>query len=606
MLVGAAFFLLKISGAIVSILRRLQPGRTEEKPHTNFDMLTILTQPGDIALSGNQMILECLLTDGLGELYGPQGIRSELKTVGFISIPQDDTLTVSWTEADGSSDSVTFTAKNSPQTEEEIPADETQYISFTEYYTAVADKIKTHHKISPHFKLMAVNNGADISLWMETIEVDDNWQLAWDITGISDPNFSVVNYPNIVADNRPDHLKVQLELFFEAQYLSGDFMPVVTLSAIPDTSGKTTFDISGILDAEVRNSLDDPPIPDFNANTPQKANTLRRYFVRYQELHDQILTPSWSYLDPKLVLCGGIARNLFADYDFFGNLNESNSLLSWYPDGKKVNIDQPEWIAWYNYHNQTHEVVIGVSLMDEDGSVEATLIKHSVDVLQVAPHEILLIPVGYTQLDLDAHLAQIPNPVKYTVQVFDWNLYQQQIAIAYSQKRTYFIDKKHYEEKHYLMHLNGFCLPETLRCVGNFTKELAVQRETSQRILTPGYAASFTEQFQYQEDFENRFTYRTGYLTKAQVDALQELLIHNQLFEVYVEGYIPLLLTENEFVIHDTGQFLFALEIKAIPALKQGYYSNVMIPMEASQIGWRTSGASFWKTVFGLTWKIAN
>jgi hypothetical protein len=155
------------------------------------------------------------------------------------------------------------------------------------------------------------------------------------------------------------------------------------------------------------------------------------------------------------------------------------------------------------------------------------------------------------------------------------------------------------------MYLNSFCCPETLRCIGDFKTQLQVPRSESERILTPDNSSTTAERFQYDQAFDNYFTYNSGFLSAFEVDALQELLIYNQLYEVYTDGYIQLKLTENKFDITESRQFLHATSFQAIPATRQGQYSNIVIPMTDDQEGWATQYGDYWRTTFGKVWAIS-
>ena len=564
-------------------------------------MITLLESPAEITLARNPVVYRFQTTDENGMPYGAKGVTVTL-AVYTNSFLTGETLVINWTEPDGIGHQLTFVAVVSPDGINQVPANPTTLSD----YQAIAAAIQAHYQLAPYFTVTAKEPVVGVfQLIFQAIQTTDDWAISLDASGLS--NFASNTGTPAEADNTPNGYELLLDVYFEGEYRTGDYQLVAQLSNRPGSDGKAVFNISSILEAETRRTQADPPIPNFSNNTLSLANNLRQYYVRFRQNYEGILESPlnpgddiWQYLGTQKVLCGGIAQNLWADYNFFINLNANNSLLTWYPDGKTVSPNQPEYLPWYNYTSSTKNIVLEVRRFTASSTL-LNLFKFDNSGVGVAPMETLLIPCGYDQLEIDNE-----EVIKYTVRVVDEASDWEGGSPEYlSQARTFYVDYDYYLEKRYLQYLNGFCVPMTLRCVGNFTNELKVERQESTRILPPDYTSSTEEEFQYDQSFENYFTYRSGWLTRWEVDALQECLIYNQLFEVYEEGYIPLHLKTNEMPITETRQQLHAVEFTAVPALKQRSYSNVGIPLEIEQEGWRTSFASFWKTVFGKTWKIS-
>ena len=114
--------------------------------------------------------------------------------------------------------------------------------------------------------------------------------------------------------------------------------------------------------------------------------------------------------------------------------------------------------------------------------------------------------------------------------------------------------------------------------------------------------------FQYAQDFENIFTYRTGYKSRIEIEALQEMLIENQAYEIFQSGYVPLFITDKKFDITECLQFLHALQFKAVRSLKRINYSNSLIPCDGAlpicgPSNWQSPEDECWNTPNGLNWE---
>lgn len=563
-------------------------------------MITITKQPGNITLSRNPMIVEILATNADGGLYTAQGVRSELRDSSTVGISDGNVLTLNWTEPNGATGTLSFTAQDAPSQEDHIPTKNTPGIGFSvsDYWNAVAAAIQAHPDIYPYFRVYRIVNsvGSSYSLWIEAKEIDTDWSLSWDDGAIASGSFAVYDYPTTAGNTAPDNYRILVDVLFEADYLSGQFERIAKLELSINQISRAYLDLSNIIHPALKKAMPELGIPSFAVNTPFRAGNLRRYYLRYREKYDEDAT-SWSKTTTRLAMCGGIAQNLFSTYDFFGNLKDSNALLTYYPSGKTVSSTQPEWIGWYNYDDSIHDALLEVRTWTTDSQDPVIIYRLAGNGVSISPMETLLIPTGPNQLSIGDQV------VKYEVRVIDQVDYDGSTITYLSQSRTYYIDRRLHREQHYLMYLNSFCLPETVRCLGEFLDDLEVDRKIVLRPLPPDYSEAAAQVWQYDQDFANRFTYRTGYLSRAEVDALQELLIYNDAYEVFQEGYIRLHITNNRYEIYDSSEYLMSHVIRAEPRLKRENYGNVLIPMSIEQDNWQEESGDYWLNVFIEPWE---
>lgn len=527
--------------------------------------INVIAQPGEIALSRNPIRFQFNLEEDLGDPYVYRGPASEARGSTYFYLANGDTIIIAWTEPDGSTDSVTFTAVLSPSAENEIYAFNPGG-GHVNTYNLNAQRMQDHSRIHPFFKVYADDNGSGMSFWVEVREFNDDWgvELGGTVTG---GTFNYFDYATS-SNGFPAGVKILFEVFGEETYLDGDFVELASLEAVPDPDGNVSFDIAEIMDKLVISTLADPPLPAIGASTVTKADVLRRYYVRYRLDFTGVSSPAWTYSAIKLILCGGVEQGLHLSGDFFGDLSATNSLLTWYPDGKNLSADQPEYLAWINYTGSDVEVSIELYRFTTTEALSRQ-VQYNFNGVTLAPWEVALIPVG------PAELSSITSAtVKYTVQVIDDSTVEVGPLVYLSQKRTYYVDRSYHTDRRYLLYHNSFCCPASLRCTGERSKALEVERLLSDKIITTKDAATTPEQFQYNDEWNNSLIYRTGYLSRAEVDALQELLIYNRAYEIQDGAYVPLLLTGDTWQITRTRQFLHSLEFDVIPALRPINYTQ--------------------------------
>ena len=572
-------------------------GRMAVKHLTIYSMITIVSVPGDISLSRNDILFKVRATDGSGNPYGPVPAMSVWEMNGS-GIMATETIIINYTNSDGVLTSLTFEAVDNPATDLQVKAYPSTgpFPLITDHYNDVLTKIAAHPDLAPYLTVYGMF-GITFEIIAQAKSTDSAISISWDVTGVGNA-VGATDHP--ASDSTaPAGYEVVMEVLFESEYNSGNFTPVTTLEASPGEGGYVYFNIKDVIDDELTSSFTTPPIPSFGSTDPYVANTLRRFYVRIRENWDGISTPDndWNTLSTKLVLCGGIAQNLFADYGFFSSLSETNSILSWYPQGKTISPDQPEYLPWYNYTGVQKLAFIRVTKINTATGAETTEnVYENTGGLPVEENEVGVFPVGFEQMGLSGDIH------KYKVQVIATGPSGEE---ELSQARTYMVDHAYYQQKRYLMYLNGFCFPETIRCPGEHTTELEVNRLEASHVLSPDYSVLAEEVTQHKQAFVNYFTYRTGYLREVDMHALQELLIYGKLYEIYDTGYIPLRLKVKKFLINNTRQHLRSYALLASPRMQQRNYSNINLPLEAEQTGWATSWGDFWKTVYGTNWEIA-
>lgn len=547
--------------------------------------LTTTHEPLAISLSKN--VIYYGLTNGL--LAG-RGVQAGYVTPNT-KIPNGNTLVINWNDADNIDYSVTFTAVANPTADNHIQ-DNSTADDFLTWFQLVADKIQAHPSIAPFFKTFIGDDDPVYTLTIEAKEISTDWSVEFDITGITVSQTSTTQDLTIVNSNLPANYKIHFEVFFEKSYLSNDWEQVVKLEGTPDAENKIAFQIDSILNAEIKKSYTSAPIPNISTTQAYIADNIRRYYVRYTEESGSPATKSaWTTGSIKTVLCGEIDQEEFARSNFFDGLDSSNSLLSNFPDNKEVSKTQPNYLQFYNY--SANEINVNLRIFVYDEMNVQTQIVSPLDDITVKANQTAVFPIGYEELGLSTAGVDIKY---YTVKVIDADTQ----GTDYSQFRTIIVDDAHQEHERFMLYLNAFCLPEVIRCIGEQSTDLTVTREESKKILPPDYTTTAEETIQHNEDYQVSYTYRTGYLTKAEKIALQEMIIYNDLFEIQDNGYLALYITDRSFkMVNGDRQNRFTLDFKAKPRLKKKITNADLLSAPTS---WVDPANDPWVTPDGDSW----
>lgn len=541
--------------------------------------LTLIAQTGTIAFARNACVFQ-LQTDYLPAL----GVRSTLSAGLTDRFATNKTITITYTEPDGTSEILIFTAKAVYDDPTEIP-DNSFSGTNTAYWNAVVAVLAAHPRIAPFFTVQ-LTGSAEITIRARSTAS------GWDIETTT--NESAVTAADFAAEaaTLPANYRVLFEVYLEETYRGGNYVQAAQLQGVPDASGYVWFDISSVLAARCRSTRNEPLVPIWSTDAPALADNIRRYYVRYtEEYGEPPVATDWTYSGgTKLAIDGGIAQAIFAESDWLGALDATDSLLTWMPDGRKIGMTQPEYLAWYNYFGDTN-VYIEMQWYDITDNTESAVIDvHTA--FSVRESEVALLPVSPTIVGLDTE----PTAYKYRVRVTNG-------LAELSQWRTYYIDRDYYESERYLQYLNGFGVPECWRCTGEWGKKLKVDRLIAGKTLQPGYNAYASERFQFAATWENELVYRTGWLALGEAEALQELMIAGEVYDVSSEGYLPLLLSTESFAVSETRQALRSYQVSALARIDSRNYSKKKLTTATSG-AWLDPDGNPWFDPALVAWEI--
>lgn len=396
-----------------------------------------------------------------------------------------------------------------------------------------------------------------------------------------------------------------LRVEVEKVYSSGTYTQIAEIEAVPDSSGFSNFDLQSILHTcmERYTSLQ---VPDLENPLPYNLDTLRRFKIKYLEKYgtpqvEQTVTTSSVYK----VICGGVDNHYFGLYDFFSNLSATNSLLTYYPSGKIIARDQPEYLTYIQQASAiSPHAFIRINEYDNEGVLLGTHDSYRLNADYPYPvflnrYESAVFPTSAEALVISA------TAVKYTVQVWaveslatpGGNI-ENGSAAAASQMYTYYIDDAVQPNPHDIIWLGGFRNPHILRCTGRKRTRLSVERFMSEQVVPFGYDPRSAGVVQHRRSFEQPLSFRSGSLKPEEIDALQEMLIENILLEYTADGnYYRLSLTGNNFDVYEDGVSPNALEFAAVRALAPGSYMKLR-PLSGDVPDadlWQTNSNGFWE-----------
>jgi hypothetical protein len=258
-------------------------------------------------------------------------------------------------------------------------------------------------------------------------------------------------------------------------------------------------------------------------------------------------------------------------------LAETRAFLTWQPDNKIVERDQPELLTFLVHFNPAPTALrLRVSVEFMDGTRSDTFT--ALSLTSVDNFGAYTIPVGFTALDLAAQETGGKEIFSYEVWVSD------QDDKRLSQFRRYVLSQVYEPNLRYLVFLNNLGGWDTLRVYGSVDRSLSVDAIQARRSLEANYQPSSEEVFQVMPGTgERTMVVNTGDMPNQKwLEYLEELTWSERVYVATREGFIPIVRTSNTFTPPGDEEFLNSRTFNFMHSKEAKAYSDLPLGVIAS------------------------
>lgn len=416
-----------------------------------------------------------------------------------------------------------------------------------------------------------------------------------------------------------DNYRVVVRILFEKTYLSATFDQVAEVECIPDSAGICRFDFQKTLHAELHRNHT-LRIPDIEDQHPFPLNSTRRFKIEYLEKYGDPQVEQTSTTSSIVsILLGGVDMHYFGLNDFFENIEDTNAILSYWPDGKRIARNQPEYLNFLQHEEGVvsyNRQFLKVKQYDITNTLTSTTDHFRTytgtddDALTLRRWNAGAFPVSPEKLALNA------ATVKYTVQVWGVSTIaqpegesEQGSPIALSQEVTYYIDDEYQHRPTDVIWFGSFANPHILRCTGEKSTQLDITRYMSELVFTNNADPRQLASRQHSKESNQSYTYRTGSLTEDEKATLQEMLEENNLFEyAYDTNYYRLELTGKRYDLIRHRRTPETLEFAAKRAFPARNYMRLLPSTAAPGTTgrWQITDNGYWQLNTGSGYWLLN
>jgi len=365
---------------------------------------------------------------------------------------------------------------------------------------------------------------------------------------------------NTSQSNTPNfRFEVDLKLQNQA---NSQFENLVTIKSRPDGNGYLVFDAAQILHDQLA-----PDLPAWGQSTIFETYNLSRLWkATVKEIFgDPPEQQSSNDTAVNIVLLGGLAYKDWPGNTFFNDLYTTGQFLTWQPDRKLVSKAQQEFLYFSTIGRDQNAIYLHCKAYFADGTDSTDTITNG----NFDADKILIIPAGYTQLDLD-NVFPGKTILKYTIWVN--NNADPFSDSNRSEERTYLVDQTEYHKSEkFFLYLNSLGAFETLRCTGNVQTEVGHSRQAGKRITDYSYLPDSKQYFSRDTRSRPMIKVNTGFLFRDWKNHLQEFYQSDHIYEIQPGIFMPVLLNTEKLnlpdamqrVHHDEFEYQYAHENKA-------------------------------------------
>jgi hypothetical protein len=358
------------------------------------------------------------------------------------------------------------------------------------------------------------------------------------------------------------NLRFLCEVWVETTYLSGVFVNIAGELVQPaDVTGRTTFDVSTLLDAYVQ-----PDWPDHGqAGVQQAPQCFKRFYLQHSEQWDGSPARTYTVRETHYLVYGGLDFDEYATQSYFTYLRPTvRPFLTWEPVQKEVYADQPEFL-YYHHDSLTDKTFSVVVTFTDSAGASTSAVLYAAAGVQC--FEVWRAGVGLRQLRAALGPAVPADVVAWSVTVTS-----SATGSAFSETRYYQLSEELPAERRYFLYANSIAGINTLACVGKAKREVTFSNTVVQRSLQPKYDPAQGDAFATNVAGVPVLTANTGYLNREQLAALQDFLLSEEIRYSDTDRYrAGTLVPADTLLLEDDDNPLLSVDIAFTLATMRRY-----------------------------------
>lgn len=357
---------------------------------------------------------------------------------------------------------------------------------------------------------------------------------------------------NSVAYHQPgvrEGYELKASLFIENNYGSGNYSLITTIDCILNENSIAFLDVSKYIDSEIESYWNEYPLP-FEKELGYKAPNLRKYYVEFAEtfsnepetfnIQSNILYAHW----------GGASSDDQYNLNSIVSVNTNLQFLTWWPTGKRILVNQNDWLGWMN--NATNKTINVICQIKTDSRIINTSVHTDINLLSF---ESFIFNTGFEANNFDSLL----NPGEI-LKFWTWTIQNEDITLSY----------RYYPQSHCLakqiIFFNSFGIPESFLLSSEFQQNITTSQELAVRTQSFSINNKFPQNYIF--DSKNVISYNTETLMLSNLEAERLMPLINSTITFLRENnrYLPVIINAGTSAIYKVNEFLQKIKIEIVRA----------------------------------------
>ncbi|MEA3378042.1 MAG: hypothetical protein U9Q69_00220 [Nanoarchaeota archaeon] len=509
--------------------------------------ITVVKQPTFCCLAKNE-VKYTLETDNN---YTTPGVAfsQSFTIVDTVGGPvNNETFQITWTDADDVAQSITYTFKTVPSGSNAIKVIAGQDVDKWAIDYLIPVMMRDYPLNRDYFVKITASSSSSVTV---TIEAKENGD-AWDMTNsesVTDMSFAAATTgTDAVARS---NFQIFVNILFESVFDSGEFEKIAELAAEVNEDAQADFFIEKILQGAMTKNLDIPiaDVPEYNESDLKFCeNIIRKFRLYHAESYGDVAEVQTfnAIRNTKRLIFGSQKPNIFfldGFYDDYCSATAGQKFLTNQPSSIDVNKTMHLYLYCFIPTNDDVDVVILIDYTDGSLSTQFSF--------QVTPpadkeNNIIIIPVGYAQLDLDTKKGAGKTVSRWSVHIDFTGNYE-------TEKKYFNIDQRKdtYARNYYFLFQNALGGFDSLWCTGIKTSKAKIKYQENEKMIIDNSdfdTKKYLKPKRQTKDnaYTNLYELSTGPKSKAYIEYLKEFLSSQFIFEVIDGAYIPLIIQSSD------------------------------------------------------------
>jgi len=252
------------------------------------------------------------------------------------------------------------------------------------------------------------------------------------------------------------------------------------------------------------------------------------------------------------------------DVFFTDFLSKQRRFLTWQPAKKTVHSDSQEYLYYLvNFLPLPISLQVMIRIQFADGTCR---IKTAASMNSPKQYEVYIIPAGLRELGLDTETKPITF---YQVWVANQSL------ARLSEIRTFTLDEKYRRNRLEFLVGNSLGGFDTVSCLGGHQFDLEASGEVVSRNLTRDYQVRDGQSYKIGVEGLRTITANTGWLSREQMEYMQEVLLSEEIYLVDEHFLVPVLLTSKKLTYKNDDDRLKGYKLDFVRTQAERNYSQL-------------------------------